>query len=76
MKVRTSLTIVSLIAAIGVVATPAGAKNVWDQLNEAAPKSIWDQLNETAPRTIFDEIADTAPVRMPDDDRAGDYVQP
>ena len=69
MKVRTSLTVVSLIAAIGVVATPAGGKGIWDQLNETAPKSIWDQLNETAPRTIFDDIRDTAPVRLPDDDR-------
>ena len=61
MKIRTSLTLVSLIAAIGVVATPVGAK------------SIWDQLNETAPRTIFDDIRDTAPVRAPDDDR---FAQP
>ena len=69
MKVRFSLTIVSLIAAI-VVATPAGAKSIWDQLNETAPKSIWDQLNETAPRSIFDDLRDAAPVRAPEEDRS------
>ena len=72
MKVRTTLTIISVIAAFGVVATPAGAKSVWDQLNETAPRSIWDQLNQTAPRSIFDDLRDTAPVRAPDEDLAGE----
>ncbi len=69
MKARTTLTIISVIAAFGVVATPSSAKSIWDQLNETTPRSIWDQLNETAPRTIFDDIRDTGPVRTPDDDR-------
>lgn len=69
MKAWTTLTIICVIAAFGVVATPSGAKSIWDQLNETTPRSIWDQLNETAPRTIFDDIRDTGPVRTPDDDR-------
>ena len=69
MKARTTLTIISVITAFGIIATPSGAKSIWDQLNETAPKSIWDQLNETSPRTIFDDIRDTAPVRAPEEDR-------
>ena len=57
MKAKTALTIISVIAAFGVVTVPAGAK------------SIWDQLNETAPKTIWDDIRDTSPVRAPEEDR-------
>jgi hypothetical protein len=72
MKVRTGLTIISVMAAIGGVATPVGAKSLWDQLNESAPRSIFDEIRDTAPRTIFDEIRDSAPVRAPDQDLVGE----
>ena len=60
MKVLTGLTVVSVIAAFGIFATPASAK------------SIWDQLNDTAPRSIFDQLNDSAPERAPDKDLAGE----
>jgi len=72
MKTGATLAIIGLIAALSVVATPTGAKSIWDQLSESAPRSIFDEIRESAPRTIFDEIRDTAPVRAPDQEFVGE----
>ena len=36
---------------LGVLAAPANAKSVWDQISETAPRSgVFDDLNLTAPK--------------------------
>lgn len=65
MKVRNGLSAITVIAAIGLLASPAAAKSIWDEITESSPRSAWEQLNEAAPRSIFDEIRETAPVLAP-----------
>ena len=74
------------IAAFGLIASPASASSVWDQLNStaprsdgvfgdlqsSAPRSPFDQINTTAPRSPFDQINTTAPVRAPNKDVVGE----
>jgi hypothetical protein len=53
--------VVSLSAAMSVIAAPTSAKTVWEQLNDTAP---WSQPRSepTATRSLFDDISDAAPV--------------
>ena len=74
------------IAVFGLLAAPASAATVWDQLNDtapradgvfgdlqsSAPRSPFDQINTTAPRSPFDQISTTAPVRAPNKDVVGE----
>ena len=47
---------------LGVLAAPANAKSVWDQISETAPRSgVFDDLNLTAPKSVFETLNDTAP---------------
>jgi hypothetical protein len=47
---------------LGVLAGPANAKSVWDQISETAPRSgVFEDLNLTAPKSVFDTLNDTAP---------------
>ena len=86
MKGLIALKVATAIAAFGLLATPASAKSVFDQLNDTAPRSDgvfgdlqstaprspFDQINTTAPRSPFDQINETAPVRAPDKDLTGE----
>ena len=47
---------------LGVLAGPANAKSVWDQVSETAPRSgVFEDLDMTAPKSVFDTLNDTAP---------------
>ena len=47
---------------LGVLAGPANAKSVWDQISDTAPRSgVFDDLNLTAPKSVFETLNDTAP---------------
>lgn len=72
MKAITGFTVVSAIAAIGIIATPVSAKTIWDDIRDTAPRTIWDDIRDTAPRSIWDDIRDTAPVSAPDKDIVGE----
>lgn len=72
MKVRTSLTVISAIAAFSFIATAASAKSIFDDIRDTAPRTIFDDIRDTAPRTLFDDLRDTAPVRAPSKDLAGE----
>jgi hypothetical protein len=61
------LAVIGAIAAFGLLATPANAKSVWDQLNETAPRTVFDDIRDTAPRTIFDDLRESAPRTVFDD---------
>jgi hypothetical protein len=63
--------VVCLGAAMSVIAVPASAKTVWDQLNETAPFSQ-PRSELTAARSPFEDISDAAPVRACDRDLAGE----
>ncbi|MDX2157562.1 MAG: hypothetical protein SFW09_13745 [Hyphomicrobiaceae bacterium] len=62
--------LISIVVALGLLTTPANAKSIWQELNEAAPRSIFEDLQRSAPRSVFDEMTDTAPV-CADDAEAG-----
>ena len=72
MKALSGLTVAVVIAAFSVIAAPANAKSVFDQLNESAPRSIFDDIRDSAPRTIFDDIQSSAPISAPDKDLVGE----
>jgi hypothetical protein len=47
---------------LGVLAGPANAKSIWDQISDTAPRSgVFDDLNLTAPKSVFETLNDTAP---------------
>jgi hypothetical protein len=46
----------------GVLAGPANAKSVWDQISETAPRSgVFEDLNLTAPKSVFETLNESAP---------------
>ena len=47
---------------LSVLAGPANAKSIWDQISDTAPRSsVFDDLNLTAPKSVFEALNDTAP---------------
>jgi hypothetical protein len=54
-------TTLAVLLALGLIAGPATARTVFDDLRDAAPRSIFADIQETAPRSIFDDLRDTAP---------------
>jgi hypothetical protein len=47
---------------LSVLAGPANAKSIWDQISETAPRSgVFEDLNLTAPKSVFETLNDTAP---------------
>lgn len=64
-----------IISACGLLAIPANAKTIFDQLNDTAPRSVFDDLRDTAPRTVFDDLRDTAPRSVFDDLRDSSPVR-
>ena len=72
MKLFSNLAVVGTIATFGLLAAPANAKSIWDQLNETAPRTVFDDIRDAAPRTIFDDLQDSAPLSAPDKDVAGE----
>ena len=47
---------------LGVLAGPANAKSIWDQISETAPRSgVFDDLNLTAPKSVFETLNELAP---------------
>lgn len=49
------------LVALGLLASAASARTVFDDIRDTAPRSVFDDIRDTAPRTIFDDIRDTAP---------------
>ena len=54
-------TAIAALLALGVLATGAAARSVFDDIRDSAPRSIFDDIRDSAPRSPFDQIADTAP---------------
>lgn len=54
-------TLITSLVALGLLASAASARTVFDDINETAPRSVFDQLNQTAPKGIFDQLNETAP---------------
>ena len=47
---------------LGVLAGPANAKSIWDQISETAPRSsVFEDLNLTAPKSVFETLNESAP---------------
>jgi hypothetical protein len=47
---------------LGVLAGPANAKSIWDQISESAPRSsVFEDLNLTAPKSLFETLNESAP---------------
>jgi hypothetical protein len=64
-------TIFASLIALGLIAGPAAARSVFDDLRDTAPRSIFADIQETAPRSIFDDIRDTAPRSIFDEIQSG-----
>jgi hypothetical protein len=64
-------TTLAVLLALGLIAGPATARTVFDDLRDAAPRSIFADIQETAPRSIFDDIRDTAPRSIFDEIQSG-----
>ena len=62
-------TAIAALLALGLLATGASARTVFDDIRDTAPRSVFDDIRDSAPRSIFDDIRDTAPRSVFDDIR-------
>ena len=69
MTILKKLSLLSVIAAFGIIGTPANAKSIWQEVNESSPRSIAGHFGGVVQRTIFDDIQETAPVGKPQSDQ-------
>ena len=54
-------TAIAALLALGVLATGAAARTVFDDIRDTAPRSVFDDIRDSAPRSPFDQLRDTAP---------------
>ncbi len=72
MKARITLTAAVFVATLSMIAAPACAKGIFDQLNEASARTLFDDIREISPRTVFDDINTSAPVSAPEKEPVGE----
>jgi hypothetical protein len=54
-------TAIAALLALGLLASGASARTVFDDIHDTAPRSVSDGIKDTAPRTPFDQLQDSAP---------------